>query len=507
MTARTATPRVASGAGYMKIKTAFGRSIGAALAWLAAVAPAFPQPAPREAVEQAEALRLADAWLESIAAYQNIPAISAGVVVDERLVWARGYGTLDADHKVAATPRTIYSICSISKLFTSVGLMQLYEAGKVRLDEPVATYLPWAKLTSAEADSGPVTLRAVLSHSGGLPRDADLPYWTAPDFTFPTQAQLRGAVGAQASAGPASRYYRYSNLGLALVGETVEAVSGEAYGDYMQGQVLGPLGLTDTRTSMPVALQGVRLAVGYGALKRDGSRDRLAAFDARAITPAAGYTSTVEDLARFAAWQLRLLRTGKAEVLKASTLREMQRVQFVDPASKRTRGLGFAISTRGGRTFVGHEGNCPGHQSVLSLEPASGRAVIVMNNASESPEPWAEGIFALLDRRKGFAFQGALPAVDLEAYAGRYSEQPYAAESVMVPWAGGLAYVVLPSSAPAAELQILKPKGGDVFRRVRDDGSEADEFRFVRDTSGKVVRFIYEGNPVARLPAVGGGRP
>src|ERR1035438_8947430 len=86
------------------------------------------------AAERAEALRVVDVWLNSVQAYQHIPAISAGVVVGDELVWSKGYGTIDASHTVAATPQTIYSICSISKLFTSIALMQLNEAGKVRLD-------------------------------------------------------------------------------------------------------------------------------------------------------------------------------------------------------------------------------------------------------------------------------------------------------------------------------------------------------------------------------------
>src|SRR5450432_967891 len=129
---------------------------------------------------RAEALRLVDVWLESVQAYQRLPALSAGVVQADKMVWSKGYGSLDALHKIPATPQTIYSICSISKLFTSIALMQQWEAGRVRLDEPVTTYLPWAKFKSLDKDSVPITLRAVLTHSAGLPREADFPYWTGP---------------------------------------------------------------------------------------------------------------------------------------------------------------------------------------------------------------------------------------------------------------------------------------------------------------------------------------
>jgi hypothetical protein len=252
---------------------------------------------------------------------------------------------------------------------------------------------------------------------------------------------------------------------------------------------------------MPMPLYGKRLAVGWGAIKRDGTRELVKPFDTRGVTPAAGYTSTVGDLGRFASWQFRLLRTDHAEVLKASTLREMQRVQFTDPGWKTTWGLGFRVGRRGDQTYVGHGGDCPGYHSVLSLRPASETAVIAMLTGAENPGAYVTAVFDILDKRKGFEFKppAAAKDIDLEAYAGRYSAQPWDAEIVIVPWAGGLAIVSLPSTSPAERLAILKAKGADVFRRVRDDGSEADEIRFERDKSGNVVRFVEFSNPSSRV--------
>lgn len=470
---------------------------------IVAAAQSMPPRPSQSATEQAEALRLADAWLDSIQVYQHIPAISAGVVADEQLIWSKGYGTIDTAHRVAASPQTIYSICSISKLFTSVALMQLYEADKVRLDAPITTYLPWATLKPIGTDSGPITLRAVLSHAAGLPREADFPYWSPPNFTFPTRDQLRDRIGQQLPYYPASRYYQYSNLGLTLVGETVEAVSGQPYADYVEQHVLAPLHLANTHPFMPVALYGKQLAVGYGATKRDGIRDVMPLFDVRALAPAAGFTSTVDDLAKFAIWQFRLLRTEQPELLKASTLHEMQRVQFTDPDWRTTRGLGFSIAHIGSHTYVGHEGDCPGYQTVLRMEPAAGRAVIILDNASERPAVWANGVFALLDRRAGFAFKNppASPNPHLEDYAGHYSRQPWAAEQVVVPWAGGLAILGLPTDNPADGLELLKPKSGDTFRVLRDDGGEAEEVTFQRDAAGKVVSILRNSNVSRRIAA------
>jgi len=439
--------------------------------------------------------------LDSVQAYEHIPAVSAGVVVGDELVWAKGYGTIDAQHTVPASPKTIYSICSISKLFTSVSLMQQYDAGKVGLDDPITTYLPWAKLKPLNEDSGPITVRGILSHSAGLPRESDYPYWSGPDFPFPTTAQIQKKIGEQTALFPAERYFQYSNLGLTLAGDIVEGVAGEPYAQYAKAHVLDPLGLSDTRPYYPKDLLGKQMAVGYSALKRDGTRDLLKPFDTNGVTPAAGYTSTVEDLGKFASWQFRLLRTGQTNLLKPSTLYEMQRVQFMDPNWKTSWGLGFSINHKGDKTYIGHGGSCPGYRTALTMRNADQVGVIVLMNAMESPGEDVEGVYAILDKRKGYEFKDPPPAsgMKLEDFAGHYSEQPWGSELVIVPWAGGLALLSLPDDKPGDDISFLKPKGRDVFRRVRDDGSEAEEITFQRDASGKVISFVHFSNPTRKL--------
>ena len=168
-----------------------------------------------------EAMRAAELWIDG----QRVRG--------DTTVWAKGFGTTDRAGRIPATPDTIYSICSISKLFTAVALMQQWERGTVALDAPIERYLPWARLADDPRDSVPITLRGLLTHSAGLPREADFPYWTGPDFAFPSQAQVRVAIREQTPLYPASTTWQYSNLGLTLVGETVEAVSGTPYADYV----------------------------------------------------------------------------------------------------------------------------------------------------------------------------------------------------------------------------------------------------------------------------------
>src|SRR5262249_1331270 len=156
---------------------------------------------PRPSVPQA--LNLLKVWLDAQRAYGQIPAISAGVVYDQQLVWSDGFGYADLVRKTPATPNTIYSICSISKLFTSIAVMQLRDGGKLRLDDPVERHLSWFKIKRSDPRAPEITIEGLLTHSSGPPREADFPYWTGPDFVFPSHDQIIQRLSNQETLYPA----------------------------------------------------------------------------------------------------------------------------------------------------------------------------------------------------------------------------------------------------------------------------------------------------------------
>ena len=454
---------------------------------------------PAKAAALGEAMRAAELWIDGQRRYRRIPAISAALVRGDTTVWAKGFGTTDRAGRIPATPDTIYSICSISKLFTAVALMQQWERGKVALDAPIERYLPWARLADDPRDSVPITLRGLLTHSAGLPREADFPYWTGPDFAFPSQAQVRVAIREQTPLYPASTTWQYSNLGLTLVGETVEAVSGTPYAEYVDANILGPLGLDDTRAGIPAQLYGQQMAVGWGALEADGTRPVVGLFDPAGITPAAGFTASVADLAKFASWTFRVASSGEEEVLRPSTLREMQRVHYISPDWETSWGLGFSVRQEGGTTVVGHGGACPGYRSVLMLAPSESMGVAVAMNAMDDPGGIARGIAALVKARGEAAPFDPVAGVDLADYAGVYSGQPWDSDFMLIPWAGGLTWLDPDAVEPARALWRLKPLGGDRFRVVTDKGAEREAVTFERDAAGQVRAIRRHANLSPRL--------
>jgi len=463
----------------------------------------------------AEALEVMRVWLEAERAYDRIPGISAALVHDQALLWSGGYGRAHPETDAPATEGTLYSICSISKLFTSVALMQLRDRGLFALSDPVAKHLPWFTLEQTHPAEPAVTVEGILTHSAGLPRESAHPYWSAPDFPFPTRDEIIAGVRAQKTLYPAWKYFQYSNLGLTLAGELVRELSGMPYDAYVRRNVLEPLGLHDTYPDMPEEHRGGRLATGHAALDREGARHPTPFFQARGIAPAAGYASTVNDLARFASWQFRLEGDAK-EVLRAHTLREMQRVHYVDPEWETFWGLGFSISRNEGRTFVGHGGSCPGYRSQLLIDMDGEVAAVFMANASGvNTAKYVRGMYDLVAptiraaaERTGDAAAIAGQAQDSAAakrdirlgdYVGTYSQQPWGGETAVVIWEGGLAMLNLPTDEPRTGLSKLKHVEGDTFRRIRADEALGEEVIFERDASGEVTGLRQHGNSRPRI--------
>ncbi|MGH7710305.1 MAG: serine hydrolase, partial [Gemmatimonadaceae bacterium] len=462
-----------------------------------------------------QATELLKTWLEAQRAYDLIPGISAAVVHDQELIWSGGYGFADIARQAPATASTIYSICSISKLFTSIAVMQQRDVGKLRLDDPVSKHLSWMTIKRSAPESGDITIEGLLTHASGLPRESDHPYWTGPDFPFPTREQIIERISTQTTLYPAETYHQYSNLGLTLAGEVAAATAGVPYADLVTRNILTPLGMTSTTPEIPAAERSKRFAMGYSAILREGGRKPVPFFQTRGIAPAAGFASTVEDLAKFASWQFRLLGRGGSEILNANTLREMQRVHWVDPDFETTWGLGFAVWRSENRTFIGHGGSCPGFRTHLLLKPDEKIAAIMMANAlGVNPGQWTQRAYEIMApairaaaksvAAAPVAAAGSAPApvvtydASLDRYLGTYGTS-FGGELAVVRWEDGVSMLSLPSTNPLQALTKLRKTGEHTFRRVRRDEALGEEIVFEMGPDGKPSRFRWHNNFYAKV--------
>jgi CubicO group peptidase (beta-lactamase class C family) len=477
-----------------------------ALALTASVSIRADEPRLRSHPKVAAALDAARIWLEAERDFDQIPGLSAAIVHDQDVLWVGGFGYADLERKTPADPDTLYSICSISKLFTSIAVMQQRDAGRLRLDDPVQKHLPWFDLRRASPEGGEVTIEGLLTHASGLPRETDHPYWTGPEFVFPTREEILAGLRRQETLYPAATYFQYSNLGLTLAGEVAAAAAKRPYQDLVRAEILQPLGMTATYPDLPSDKRGTGLAVGYSAISRLGTRTAVPFFQARGVAPAAGFASSATDLARFASWQFRLLARGGTEVLNVNTLREMQRVHWADPDFENTWGLGFSLWRNDGKTFTGHGGSCPGFRAQLLLKTDERVATIVLANAQGvDTTRLAQRVYeivapAIKEAAKAKPDAPSPKPADpsLEAYLGIYTSD-FSGEVAVVRWEDGLAVLGLPTADPVRALAKLRGTGKHRFRRIRKDEAPAEELLFEMGPDGKASRFIRHNNYYRRV--------
>tara|TARA_B110000046_G_C13021245_1_gene411348 strand:+ start:2609 stop:4054 length:1446 start_codon:yes stop_codon:yes gene_type:complete len=452
-----------------------------------------------------EAFKLIEVWLEAQKDFDNLPSLTAIVIEDQEVLWSGALGLANVEKNIKAEVSTLCSICSISKLFTSVAIMKLYDEGKLRLDDLVSDLLPAYELDQKYPESGPITIRSLLTHSSGLPREAAYPYWTGPDFPFPTKVQIDSKLSEQETLYPASTYFQYSNLGLTLLGEIVEEISGVPYDEYVQQNILKPLGLKDTRTELPEQLYGNELAIGYSAMTRIGKREKVNLFQANGIKPAAGFSSNVKDLGKFASWQFRLRDTTVTEILKPSTIKYMQNVHWTNPDWKTTWGLGFVVyKGPDGNTWVGHGGSCPGYRSTLQIDLKNKRAYSVMINANgTNPAKYTNGINEIIKKvkitNKEEATDEKIEKKNLEEFVGYFSPMPWWSEEYLSTWDDKLVSIRLPSEKPAESMVFYKHIEGDTFRRIRDNEELGETLIFERDKNGKIIHYKQHGNYTKKI--------
>tara|TARA_B100000575_G_C23109000_1_gene640418 strand:- start:317 stop:1795 length:1479 start_codon:yes stop_codon:yes gene_type:complete len=434
--------------------------------------------------------KMVEVWLESEIDYNNIPGLSVAIINKDKIDWSRAIGNDKNKEKV--TIKSLFSICSISKLFTSIGIMQLVNEGKINLDDPIKKHLPFFDLVQSYPKSAPITIRNVLTHSSGLPRESNQPYWSNIDLSFPTKKEVIDGLSEQKTLYPANKYFQYSNLGLTLLGYLIEEVSGVSYNKYISEKILNPLGMNNTKTFMDRKQYGKELTVGFGAENRKRKRDVIPYFNAFGIDPAAGFTSNTSDLAKFAIWQLNLL-SGESDlnILPENLLTQMHQIQFSDTLIGVKRGLGFNIyETENGildrtEVLVGHGGSCPGYKTQLTIDPEGKKAFIVLINArGVTPSKYTKGIKNLMDqlRQKNNKKSNLFDEI-----SGYYKSLPWNTENYLSSWGENIALISLPTNS--ANIIRFKPIEKDVFRRIMKNSDLGEYLYILRDEENSIIGF------------------
>ena len=280
--------------------------------------------------------------------------------------WGRGYGRTSAEQTAPPDEQTIFEIGSITKVFTSVLLAQMAQAGEVALSGLAQKHFP-AGIKAPEIDGASFTLEQLSTHSSGLPRlpanllalvkDPSNPY------AHYKRDDLFAFLGSHRLSRPPGARFEYSNLGAGLLGELLSLRAGIGYEELLRVRVLDPLGLSDTRITLDEQAR-TRLAPGH-----DGGQ-RVSGWDFDALAGAGALRSTGKEMLTFLA----------ANLAARPELKATHEKHFQDPNGEQV-GLGWMIAPVSGASVHWHNGGTGGYRSFIAFVLDRQIAVVVLANA------------------------------------------------------------------------------------------------------------------------------
>ncbi|WP_237151655.1 serine hydrolase domain-containing protein [Oryzibacter oryziterrae] len=334
------------------------------------------------------ALPYARLWLDYQVAATQLPGCAVAVVREGEVIGNWAFGLADRESGEAMTTDHRFRVASHSKCFTATAILKLREEGRLHLDDAVGVHVP-----GLAPDVATMTLEQLLSHGSGLHRDGrDASFWIS-ETAYLDKAGLRAELQDAATL-PTDSRFKYSNIGFSLLGEVIEAITGESYGRWVQREIVEPLGLTAIVPDLPLA-DGTPMAVGYSSAMPAGRKPLDARMSTRAMASATGFISTAADLARFFG---ALAPEAERSVLLPASRRDMIRARWMMPelGAGRGYGLGVVLSQVAGQAAFGHSGGFQGFITRTISVPAWKLTVSVLTNAIDGPAaPLAEGLLGI----------------------------------------------------------------------------------------------------------------
>ena len=349
-----------------------------------------------------------------------VPARFMGTVLVARgdaVVLSKAYGVANLEWNIPNTPATKFRLGSLTKQFTAASILLLEERGKLKVDEPVKTYLP-----DAPAAWDKITIFNLLTHSSGIPNFTSFPDYAATQaFATPVEKIVARFRDKPLDFAPGEKM-SYSNSGYLLLGYLIERISGGSYATFVQDNIFTPLGMKDSGYDSNSAVI-LRRASGY-APSPTGPVN--AGFIHMSIPHAAGALySTTEDLLK---WQQAL---NGARVVSAASLQKMTTPFKGDYA------FGLVVRTVNGRKMIAHGGGIEGFNTAMSYFPDEKLSIVVLSNINgptadelgSKLEALAHGgTVTLPTERKETTVAASL----LASYVGTYELRPGVAVSITV---------------------------------------------------------------------------
>ena len=431
----------------------------------------------------------------------KIPGMSIVIVYDQEVLLAKGFGYADLEKKIPADPQTVYRTGSVTKAFTALMLMQLRDAGKLHLDDPIEKYLPEFKIKSRFPDARPATFRQVAAHYSGLPREPPMLHEYQATDEFPSvEDQLKSLKDTEMMV-PAMTMYSYSNLGYNIMGLALSRVAKQPYDQYLASQILKPLGMNQSGFALTDEMK-IHFAVGYKPAGSDWTHER-SSYPKYGLASGMLY-SNVDDLANFLSLFFHGGPRGGKQVLGSSSLLEMLiPVAVSTDISRNAQGRASSLWTAGstvgfsvnpfwadGEQIDYKDGGTAGFSSIVYINYPRKLGMALLTN-TETETFWlgynllrklTPVVAQSLERSQAKALEQALPK--WQKYIGRYViTDPNAISTITfsefdVNIANQKLVITIPEVRPGSFVWMkevpLVPYGNNIFKI--DGGSVGNKF-------------------------------
>ena len=402
-----------------------------------------------------------DAYMEKTLQDWNAPGIGVGIVVGDKLVFAKGYGYRDYGKKLPFTPKTLCPIGSNTKLFTAVASGFLVNEGKLSWDDPIREKVPSIQFYNDDLNRT-VTLHDMLSHRTGITRH-DTIWYLSPD----SRKELFGKLKYMEPREPLRTLFLYNNMMYCATGYVIELVSGQSWESFVRDRILKPLEMTHTYYTIAEMTKQPDYGVGYTEKRDSFEITRIPYYeDTPGIAPAGAIISSIEDMSH---WLIALMNNGAykgKQVLPADVLKKTLEPAIAMPnTAGETRGYwelfnsayGMARWTGSyrGHLLAFHGGDIDGFHAQVSYMPQEHIGVLVFvigdhcaslyNTISYNvyerllgPDqtPWSDRLLAIRLKGKKAASEmrttagtdkvpNTKPSHPIEDYAGDYEDPAY----------------------------------------------------------------------------------
>lgn len=379
-----------------------------------------------------------DAIVENAINETQLVGASVGIMRDNEVILARGYGYADINNKVEATEHTVYRIGSITKQFTALAIMILVEQGKVNLNDIMLDYLP-----NYPQRDHKVTIDQLLNHTSGIKSYTDIErFWEISERDLSRQ-EVVGLFSSEPVEFSPGENYQYNNSGYYLLGLIIENVSGMSYADFLKENVWQPLEMFDTYYLGKI--KNVKnIATGYDHKDNEFVLARPLGMD----NPFSGGSlgSSVLDLLK---WQTAL---NENQLISRQSYNKMIEPGLLRNGKQTTYGYGFFMSNLNGHHKIEHGGTINGFRAQLSTYPDDGLTVTVLCNHNSAPQAQLESQISrlMLGIPEIVIDEIHVSEDNLEIYTGTYK------------WGSTMAPVPFPVSVAEGTLRV----GGRPLRAI-----------------------------------------